>query len=200
MIDILLEKLGWELWIGSYVILPILIFMARIMDVSLATVRIIFVIQGNHKIAPMIGFFESIIWLIAISQIMVNVDNIATYIAFSAGFATGTYVGIKIEEKLAIGKVLVRVITRVEAVELIEFLKSHDQYFTNVPAEGRYGKVNVLFFVINRERLPLVLNAIKKFNPKAFYTVESVKKASEYHLGESTRKFAFFEKQSLKRK
>ena len=200
MIDILIEKLGWELWIGNYVILPVLIFLARIMDVSLGTLRIIFVIQGNHKMAPMIGFCESLIWLIAISQIMVNVDNFATYVAFSGGFATGTFVGIKIEEKLAIGKVLVRVITRIEAIKLIEFLKTHNFYFTNVPAEGRFGKVNVLFFVINRERLPIVLNAIKKFNPRAFYTIESVKKASEYHLGESTRRFSFFEKQSLKRK
>ncbi|MBS0001198.1 MAG: DUF2179 domain-containing protein [Cyclobacteriaceae bacterium] len=200
MIDIIAEKLGMELWVGDYIILPVLIFIARIMDVSMATLRIIFVIQGNHRIAPVVGFFESLIWLIAISQIMVNIDNIATYVAFSAGFATGTYVGIKIEEKLAIGKVLVRVITRVEAIDLIEFLKTHDFYFTVVPAEGRYGKVNVLFFVINRERLPIVLNAIKIFNPKAFYTVESVKNASEYHLGESTRKFIFFERQSLKRK
>jgi uncharacterized membrane-anchored protein YitT (DUF2179 family) len=69
-----------------------------------------------------------------------------------------------------------------------------------VPAEGRYGKVNVLFFVINRERLPLVLNAIKQFNPKAFYTIESVKNASEYHLGETGRKFIFFEKLTPKRK
>ncbi len=200
MIDLIVEKLGMELWVGNYVILPVLIFMARIMDVSMATLRIIFVIQGNHKIAPLVGFFESLIWLIAISQIMVNIDNFATYIAFSAGFATGTFVGIKIEDRLAIGKVLVRVITRVEAIELIEFLKSKDFYFTNVPAEGRFGKVNVLFFVINRERLPMVLDAIKEFNPKAFYTIESVKSASEYHLGESTRKFAFFEKLSLKRK
>jgi len=192
--------MGMELWVGNYMILPLLIFMARIMDVSMATLRIIFVIQGNHKIAPFVGFFESLIWLIAISQIMVNIDNIATYVAFSAGFATGTFVGIKIEDRLAIGKVLVRVITRVEAIGLIEFLKNNDFYFTNVPAEGRFGKVNVLFFVIHRDRLPIVLNAIKEFNPKAFYTIESVKSASEFHLGESARRFAFFEILSLKRK
>jgi uncharacterized protein YebE (UPF0316 family) len=200
MIDLFVQKMGMELWVGNYIILPALIFMARIMDVSMATMRIIFVIQGNHKIAPLVGFFESLIWLIAISQIMVNIDNFATYVAFSAGFATGTFVGIKIEDRLAIGKVLVRVITRIEAVELIDFLKIHDFYFTNVPAEGRYGKVNVLFFVINRERLPIALNAIKKFNPKAFYTIESVKSASEYHLGESSGRFALFEKLTLKRK
>ena len=200
MIDLILEKIGFELWVGNYIILPILIFSARILDVSMGTIRIIFVIQGNHKMAPVVGFFESLIWLLAISQIMVNVDNFATYIAFAAGFASGTFVGIKIEEKLAIGKVLVRVITRVEAQQLIEFLNRHDFHFTNVPAEGRFGKVNVLFFVINRERLPVVLNAIKKYNPKAFYTIESVKSASEYHLGESTRKIAFFERLSLKRK
>ncbi len=200
MIDLFVQKMGMELWVGNYIILPALIFMARIMDVSMATMRIIFVIQGNHKIAPLVGFFESLIWLIAISQIMVNIDNFATYVAFSAGFATGTFVGIKIEDRLAIGKVLVRVITRIEAVELIDFLKNHDFYFTNVPAEGRYGKVNVLFFVINRERLPIALNAIKKFNPKAFYTIESVKSASEYHLGESSGRFALFEKLTLKRK
>lgn len=201
MIDLLVEELGMAPWVANYLILPVLIFCARILDVSAGTVRVVFIMQGNKRLAPLVGFVESFIWLIAISQIVRNIDNIISYVAFSGGFAAGTFVGLYIEEKLAIGKVLVRVITRKEASQLIKYLVDNDFYFTNVPAEGRYGKVNVIFFVIQRDRLPAILEAIKEFNPKAFYTIESVRGASEYHFSE-TRKpgFAFFRYLSLKRK
>ncbi len=73
----------------SYAILPLLIFLARICDVSIGTLRIIFVSKGVKKVAPVLGFFEVLIWIIAISKIMQNLDNYVNYIAYAAGFATG---------------------------------------------------------------------------------------------------------------
>ncbi len=200
MIDLLLENSGAASWIGHYIVLPLLIFVARILDVTLGTLRVLFIMQGNQRLAPVLGFVESMIWLMAISQIMLNLENPASYVAFAGGYAFGTYVGIKIEERLAIGKVLVRVIIRFGASALLRFLKDHDFHYTNVPGEGRFGKVNILFFVIKRERLPFILKAINEFNPKAFYTVEAIKSASEYHLGSTDKRFLFFNRSLSNRK
>jgi len=200
MLDILVEKMGMAPWLASYVLLPVLIFLARILDVSIGTIRVVFIIQGNKRVAPFIGFLESFIWLVAVSQIIKNVDNLITYIAFAAGFGMGTYVGLIIEEKLAFGKVLIRIITKKPAAELIEFMQENNFYFTNVPAEGRYGKVNVLFSVINRERLPIIFKGIRTHNPNAFYTIESVKSATENRVEVTRRKFALFNFLAAKRK
>jgi uncharacterized protein YebE (UPF0316 family) len=191
MQQLFVDNFGIDPWISAYVIVPLLVFLARIVDVSAGTLRVIFLMQGQKRLAPLIGFFESLIWLTAISQIFQNIDNIISYIAFPAGYATGTYVGLIIEERLALGNVLVRVITRMEASTLIDFLKEHDFNFTNIPAEGRFGKVNVLFFALRREKLPIVLDAIRNFNPKAFYTIESVRRVSDFHVGEKSRKSSF---------
>ena len=83
----------------SYVLMPLLIFLARICDVSIGTLRIIFVSKGKKNIAPILGFFEVLIWITAISKIMQNLDNYINYIAYAAGFATGNLIGMIIEEK-----------------------------------------------------------------------------------------------------
>jgi len=200
MLDVLVEKLGLAPWIASYVLLPVLIFMARILDVSIGTIRVVFIMQGNKRLAPVIGFLESFIWLVAVSQIIKNVDNLVSYVAFAAGFATGTYIGLIIEEKLAIGTVLIRIITKKAATELIRYLEENNIYCTNVPAEGRYGKVNVLFSVIKRERQHLILSGIQTFNPNAFYTIETVKRASENEFIDTRQKITLFNYLTWKRK
>jgi uncharacterized protein YebE (UPF0316 family) len=83
----------------TYVVLPVMIFFARICDVSLGTIRVIFISKGVKYLAPIIGFFEVIIWLLAIGQVMNNLTNFVAYIAYGAGFASGTYIGMIIEEK-----------------------------------------------------------------------------------------------------
>lgn len=175
----------------SFVIMPILIFIARVCDVSLSTLRIMFVLNGKTTIAPILGFFEALIWLLAIGQIIQNIDNPVSYIAYAAGFAAGTYVGMVFEEKLAVGRVLVRVITSSPMPELIDFMKENNYRFTNVGAEGRYGKVNLLFTVIKREMLHEFVGKVKSFNDKAFYTIESVKRISEDDLNITDDKPSF---------
>jgi len=112
-----------ETEIFTWILLPILIFFARVGDVSLGTIRIIFISKGIKYLAPLIGFFEILIWLVAISQIMQNLTNIYYYIFYAGGFATGNLVGIIIEEKLSIGTVAIRIITRKDAEELTNALK-----------------------------------------------------------------------------
>jgi len=166
----------------SYIIMPLLIFIARLFDVSINTLRIMLVLNGKKTIAPILGFFEALIWLLAIGQIIQNINNPLSYLAYAGGFAAGTYIGMVIEEKLALGRVLVRVITAAPMPELIEFMKDRNYRFTSVGAEGRFGKVNLLFTVMKRDLLKEFIGKVKTFNDKAFYTIESVKRISEDDL------------------
>lgn len=177
-----LSSIGISETVFDYVIMPILIFFARVGDVSLNTLRVMFVLNGKKNVAPILGFFEAFIWLLAIGQIIQNIDNPISYMAYAGGFAAGTYVGMTIEEKLAIGRVLVRVITVEPMPELIDFMKERNYRFTNVGAEGRYGKVNLLFTVMKRDLLQEFIDKVKDCNDKAFYTIESVKRISEDDL------------------
>jgi len=170
MSDLLLFNSAFYVWF----ILPLLIFIARVADVSLGTVRVIFITRGLKYFAPIVGFFEILIWLLAIGQIMRNLSNPLCYIAYAGGFATGNYVGIWIAEKLSLGVVLIRVITSKDASELLEYLKSAEYGVTSVDAQGSAGKVQVVFTIVPRREVTSVVNLIKQFNPKAFYTIEEV--------------------------
>jgi uncharacterized protein YebE (UPF0316 family) len=165
--------------IYTWVILPLLIFLARIVDVSMGTIRILFISRGTKFLAPLIGFFEVLIWLLAIGQIMQNLTNVLCYIAYAGGFATGTYVGIFIEEKLAMGLLLVRVVTTKDASELIEYLKSADFGVTHVAARGVAGQVRIVLTIIRRKNLNKVVEIIRRFNPNAFYSTENIRYVSK---------------------
>jgi uncharacterized protein YebE (UPF0316 family) len=163
----------------SYILLPLLIFCARIGDVSINTIRIIYVLGGRRFTATLLGFFESFIWLMAIRQIFEHLDNWICYVAYPAGFASGIFVGMIIEERIAYGKVIVRIITRKEIKELIAYLNSERFRYTHVNAEGPDGHENLVFTVLERENLEGLLFKLKAILPTAFYTVEKVNRAAE---------------------
>ncbi|MCU0358916.1 MAG: DUF5698 domain-containing protein [Cyclobacteriaceae bacterium] len=173
------QTLGWPENLFSYVILPLLIFLARIMDVSINTIRIIYVLGGRRLTATLLGFFESFIWLMAIRQIFEHLDNWVCYIAYPGGFATGILVGMIIEEKIAYGKVIVRIITRKDVTQLIAFLEQSNFRYTRVDTIGSEGPENLVFTVLPRENLELLLAKMKEIVPTAFYTVEKVNRAAE---------------------
>ncbi|UCC22469.1 MAG: DUF2179 domain-containing protein [Planctomycetota bacterium] len=163
----------------TYIVLPALIFLARVCDVTIGTIRIIFVSRGHKFLAPLVGFFEILIWLVAIGKIFENLDNVTCYIAYAGGFAAGNFVGIYIEERLAMGTLVIRVITRKGASELITGLRSAGYGATSIAAQGGSGTVSVIYSVIKRSDLDDVVAIIKKFNPKAFYSIEDVRFVSE---------------------
>lgn len=158
----------------SWFILPTLIFIARVADVSMGTMRVIFVSRGFKYIAPIVGFFEILIWLLAIGQIMTNLSNPACYIAYAGGFAMGNFVGIHIAEKLSLGVVNIRVITQRDASELMKCLTASGYGVTSVDGHGTAGEVKVLFTIVPRREVESVVELIKKFNPHAFYSIEEV--------------------------
>jgi uncharacterized protein YebE (UPF0316 family) len=163
----------------TYGLLPLLIFLARICDVSIGTLRIIFVSKGKKYIAPLLGFFEVLIWITAISKIMQNLDNYVNYIAYAAGFASGNFVGMIIEERLAMGIQMIRIFTHEEGPALVQILNSNGYGATFVEAQGAREKVHLIYTIVQRNELNNVLGVIDNFNPKAFYTVEDVKAVNE---------------------
>ncbi|GCC51161.1 DUF2179 domain-containing protein [Chryseotalea sanaruensis] len=185
----MIELLGISEEIFAYVILPLLIFLARIIDVSINTIRIIYVLGGRRMTATLLGFVESFVWLMAIRQIFQHLDNWASYIAYPAGFAMGIFVGMMIEERIAYGKVIIRIITRKEIDELKEYLTKENHRFTILKALGPDGDESVIFTVLERERLEELTTKLKEILPTAFYTVEKVNRASESGavVQESTR-------------
>lgn len=173
------ETFGVSSNVFSFVILPSLIFFARICDVSLNTIRIIYVLGGRKMTATILGFIESLIWLLAISQIFENLSNWICYVAYPGGFAMGIYVGMVIEEKIAYGKVIIRIITSHDIDDLKTYLQQNNFRFSVIHSFGSKGEENIVFTVIDREKLNSLISSLRSILPTAFYTVERVNQASD---------------------
>jgi uncharacterized protein YebE (UPF0316 family) len=158
--------------IFGLIILPLLIVAARIADVSLQTLRIIFTSRDKIKIAPIVGFFEVLIWLLAIGQLFGNLTNIFYYIAYATGFAIGNYVGIYIDRKLSIGLINLQLIVMEKPDELMSNLKEAGYGLTVLTAEGYH---NILIqLIIRRKNLKEVLKIIENHYDDAFISLQQV--------------------------
>jgi len=163
----------------TYVLLPALIFLSRVLDVSMGTIRIVMVSKGQKFWAPVLGFFEMLVWLLAISKIFQNLDNWICYVAYASGFAFGNYVGLRIEEKLAMGIVKIQIITRKKADKLIDNLIAAGYGITHHEAKGRTEYVSIIYSIIKRSEINKVEEIVKSTNPTAFYSIEDVKFVSQ---------------------
>ena len=165
--------------VNVWVLTPLIIFAARIIDVSISTVRIIMLSRGNRRIAPILGFFEVIIWLVAIRAIFQHLDNVMAFFAYGAGFAAGTWIGMLIEEKLALGYLAVRAIVLSEDRSLLTALTEANFGVTTFVGEGRDGAVRLVFTIIRRKQLPRIIEIINDVSPNAFVSVADVRSARE---------------------
>ncbi|HMP03113.1 MAG TPA: DUF5698 domain-containing protein [Gemmatales bacterium] len=156
--------------------LAILIFLAETSVVTLDTVRIIFVSRGFKFLSMIIGLVVVSIWLFAIGQIMKNLDSIECFVAYAAGYVLGVYLGITIEERLAIGTQLIRIITNKNAEPLIRKLRATMHGVTYVQANGATGPVHLIFTIVQRKQVEGVVALIQSFDPQTFYTIEDVRK------------------------
>jgi len=153
----------------------LLIFMARLADVSLATLRHSLISRGQKRIVPVFAFVEVIIWLLAISQVMNNLNNVACFLAWALGFSAGTYLGMAIEESLAIGYQLVRIIAQGNTDDIARHLKDEGYGLTTVGGSGSQGSVGILLVISKRKNLERLLGLLNSLTPKPFYTVEDVR-------------------------
>lgn len=161
----------WYAWI----ILPLLIFLARVIDVTLGTLRIIFTSRGQRSLAPLLGFIEVFIWVAALAQLVKSAQNVVAYLGYAAGFAVGNYVGMWIEGKLAMGTVTVRAILRRDPQELLEQLKAANFGVTVVEGQGSQGVVKIVYTTVKRRDLPSVTAIFHQCVPGAFLSVEEVR-------------------------
>lgn len=169
----------WQQYGYAWVVLPFLIFCARIIDVSVATLRLTFLARGARIPTAVAGFFEALIWIIIIGQVIQNLGNAMSYLAYAGGFATGSFIGMRIEERLALGKVVLRVILPKPTEALVSALRADRHGVTCVDADGAKGPVHILFMVVKRSQVAAVVERIQHFNPKAFYTVEDIRYVNE---------------------
>jgi len=163
---------------GSSGSLPLYIFLAEVCVVTLSTMRTIFVARGMKILAPLLGMFEVSIWLFAIGEVMKHLNDWHCSAAFAGGFTLGNFLGILLEEKLAIGSVGVHMITHRDASQLIEALRAADYGVTRIEAEGATGPVHVVYTVIKRKELERVLTIARRFHPNMFYSVDDLHSAA----------------------
>ena len=168
-----------------------MIFFIRIVDVGLATIRLIFISRGIRVVSAILGFIEVLVWLVAVSQIMQNLHSPIYYIAYAAGFGMGNFVGVSIERKLSYGNRIVTVITRRDSTSLLQALKHLGHGITVVGGEGESGPVKIIFSVVKKKQVFKVIETVKKFNPNAFYTVEDIRTVNEDSYSGETKKTRF---------
>ena len=163
----------------AWVILPIIIFLARVCDVTLGTIRIIFTSRGKRNLAPLLGFVEVLIWIVVIGQLVQNLGSITSYLGYAAGFAVGNFVGMYIEDHLALGTLIVRTIVPGGGDELMKTLRTAGYGVTGVNGEGANGPVKLVYTIVKRRNLKDVVNLIHATHPKAFLSVEDVRSTAE---------------------
>ena len=155
--------------------LPLVIFCARICDVTLGTLRIIFISKGKKSLAPLVAFFEVLIWIIVIGELLSHANNLISYICYAGGYATGSFVGMYVEERLALGIQLLQIYTKKPVNTLQSKLNQANFGATIVHGEGVNGPVSIIQTIVNRKNLPQVESIVNQFDPDVFYSMFDAK-------------------------
>lgn len=158
-------------------IFPLFIALSRVADVILGTFRIVLVVQGRKALAAMFGFFEILIWVSVAGQVLGELNNFSYYLAWSVGFAIGTYLGMLIEEKISLGVVILRIIITdtQNYKDLLNAFHEEDISMTVVDSHGKHSNSKILFSVMPRKKLVVAEKLIHSICPQSFYSVENVR-------------------------
>lgn len=152
-----------------------LIFLLRVMDMTLDTLRVLVVMRGRKPLAWVLGFFQALIYILAISSVLKDLDNVLNIIGYAAGFATGNVVGMWIEERLAIGHMNVSIVSSRLGAAIAEKMRSEGFAVTEVPARGKDGTVTMLNCSVLRKNVQRVHALVNEIDPSAFITAEDVR-------------------------
>jgi uncharacterized protein YebE (UPF0316 family) len=156
-------------------LVPVIIFLLRVVDMSLDTLRVLFVIRGRKPLAWTLGFFQSALWVVAITSVLSNLDNLWNVIGYAGGFATGNVVGMVIEERLAIGYGDMRIISPRRGRAIVEALREDGYAVTELAGHGKDGMVSVLNASVRRKDIKQVKLRVHEIDPEAFVTVEEIR-------------------------
>ncbi len=160
------------------------IFFARILDVSLGTVRTIVTVKGKKIYAALIGFIEVFIWfLVARDALNVEIDTIFIPLSYSLGYATGTLIGGIISEKVISGNLTVQIVLSNQNTEIIDIIREKGYAVSVIDAKGQNDdKKYMLFMEINKNRLNSLKELIKTLDEKAFIVVNETKMVQNGYL------------------
>jgi uncharacterized protein YebE (UPF0316 family) len=159
-----------QAWMGAG-----LIFLLRVCDMTLDTLRVLVVMRGKKSIAWFLGFFQASIFVLAISSVLSNLDNPLNVIGYAAGFATGNVVGMLIEERLAIGHAHLNIVSSRYGTAIADHLRGQGYAVTEVPARGKDGMVSLLNASVMRKNVDQVRKLVNQIDPEAFITAEDVR-------------------------
>ena len=159
----------------------LLIFLLRVTDVSMGTVRMIMIMRGMRRWAALIGFVEVSIWVVAISRVIGNLDTVWNVVGYSGGFATGTLLGMWIENKLALGHADVRIISMTKGQEITQMIRQAGYGATQLQAEGQSGPVYVTSVVTPRKQVADIVHLVNKVDATAFVTIEEARHVMRGH-------------------
>jgi len=151
---------------------PIVIFLLRIVDVTLDTMRVLFMVRGRRLPAGILGFLMALVWIIAVGNAMKHLDSVWHILGYAAGYGTGTMVGITIENFVAFGLIQLRIVSKHGGVEIAEGLRDRGYGATEFSGFGRDGAVEIVQSVVQRAHLNEVLAIVDQFDDTAFVTVE----------------------------
>ncbi len=174
-----MEWLTFDAPLAQYLWLPLFIFIAKVFEVTVGTLRLILLARKEKQVVPYVAFIEVLIWIITIGIIFANLNNILAYVAYALGFAVGNRLGMSIEERMAIGNSMIRVITRKRARKLIRYLKKEKYPITTIEAKSNRGNVNLIYIMLRRKNLRPLTAKIRRTNPRAFFSVEDVSVVNE---------------------
>jgi uncharacterized protein YebE (UPF0316 family) len=152
-----------------------LIFCLRVTDMTLDTLRVLMVMRGKKGIAWILGFFQSAIFILAISSVLTHLDNPLNVIGYAAGFATGNVVGMWIEERLAIGHVSITIVSPRRGAAIADYLRDKGFAVTEIPARGKDGMVSLLSCSVLRKSVEDVRKLVNEVDAEAFITAEDVR-------------------------
>ena len=167
---------------------PLVIFSLRIVDVSLATTRMLLAVRGQRLVVPVIGFFEVMVWLFAAGTAIQYLNSPLHVIGYAGGFAAGNMVGLWVEEKLALGLATVRVISEHGGVEAADALRDAGFGVTEFAGQGRHGTVEVVYTVARRSDVKRILRLVDIWAPDSFVTVEEPRSIHRGWLLQKRRK------------
>lgn len=163
----------WVNW--TTVLISVSIFFLRVIDMSLDTIRLLFVMRGRKLLAWILGFSQSAVFIIAISSVLTNDQNVITVIGYAAGFATGNVVGMYIEERLAIGHIHLTIVSPSRGAGIADMLRQQGYAVTEISARGLEGTVTLLHVDVMRRQLSAVEKLVRESDGEAFITAEDVR-------------------------
>lgn len=159
-----------QAWLGAG-----LIFFLRVVEMSVDTMRVLMVVRNKKALAWLLGFCQASIFVVAISYVLSDLDNPLKIFGYAAGFATGTLIGMIIEERLAIGHVQINIISSHLGSAVVDALRTEGYALTEIPARGKDGMVSMITCSVLRKNIYKIRQIVNQVDPEAFITVEDVR-------------------------